>query len=68
MKDFKPDRKRKLSVDDEKKSYIRNTSEESNLVNSSSKDYRESHIDYDLTKSNFIREDTTNKGYSCKTI
>ena len=49
MKDFKPDRKRKLSVDDEKKSYKRNMSEENNLVNSSSKDYGDSHIDLYLT-------------------
>ena len=30
MKDFKPNRKRKLSVDDETKSYKRNTKEENN--------------------------------------
>ena len=43
MKDHKLDRKRKVSVDDEEKSYKRNTSEENNLLNSSSRDFGESH-------------------------
>ena len=66
MKDLKPDRKRKLSVNDEKKSYKRNTSEENNLLNSSSRDFGESHIDFDLTNLNFIKEHTANTSYECK--
>ena len=67
MTDYKLDRKRKLSVDDEKKSYKRNMSEENNLLNSSSRDYRESHIDLDLTNLNYLKEDTASTSYSCKT-
>ena len=54
----KLDRKRKLSVDDGKKRYKEKTSEEKNLVNSSSKDYRRNQIDLGLTSLNFIKDDT----------
>ena len=52
MKDYKRDRKRKLSVNDGKKSYKRKMSEEKNSVNSSSRDYRVNQIDLDLTNLN----------------
>ena len=66
MKDFKLDRKRKLSVDDGKKSYKRKTSEETNSVNSSSKDYKGNQIDLNLNNLNYIKEDTASTSYSCK--
>ena len=58
MTSKKIDRKRILSVDDGKKSYKRNASEETNSVKSSSKDFRGNQIELDLTSLNFIKDDT----------
>ena len=66
MKDYKLERKRKVSVDDEKKSNKRKTTEENSLVNSSSSNYRENQIDLDLTSLNFLKEDKASTSYYCR--